>query len=326
MNPDSNNPDTLVTEKEYFLGFEDSTSKLRELWQRWKTLENWIDLALRPKNCHPDDRFLLSATTTPADAQKNEDDVIDDISALKKQCQVVQTLFNNNLSTLPVETTIWDPSLIVKPSQIKNAGMGLYYQPTMPERYTDSRHPILPKGSLLCYYTGHVHTHSSARALEDKSYLMWIRDNTLVDPMPLLHVKARYINDPLNDKLVNCEYVPTRVLAATESIDEISNNKPHHDTIRTSVVATRDIAPGEELFVRYGDTYWNQQPIAGNRFDLAYNDSQKSTKSNSCENNDQEDNFSCDDGDDDSIEEMFPFSAQFQSKLRKTIDWGTTLD
>merc|ERR1719162_2273070 len=82
-------------------------------------------------------------------------------------------LFNAQLSTLPIETTVWDPSLIVKPSQIPKAGHGLYYAPppaavpSPPSPHPDNDDDdekkeeegmVIHPNTLICYYTGHVHT------------------------------------------------------------------------------------------------------------------------------------------------------------------------
>ena len=293
---------TNQKQKQYFLGFEDPSSKLRELWCRWKALEDWIELAVRPRNCHPDDRHLLDGN----------DSCIDDLSRLKKQGLLVQGLFNDHLSKLSVETTLWESSLVVRPSQIAGAGMGLYYQPPATEEpslqdqnFSESERGVLPSGSIVCYYTGHVHTHSSASGLTDKSYLMWIRGNTLVDPRPLHHIKARYANDPLNDDIVNCSFVPTK-------LRNNHGNTPYEDTIRTSIVTTRDILPGEELFVQYGEVYWNKQPITGSR--LVLGSKEEINSDYSVSGNDEE-------GIDDDLDETFPFSPLFQSKLTKPILW-----
>jgi len=72
---------------------------------------------------------------------------------------------------------------------------------------------------------------------------MNVREDILVDPGPLLHIKARYINDPLNEKYVNCKYVPEK--------------------FRSAVIATRDIHRGEEIFASYGDGYWSLQKTPG---------------------------------------------------------------
>lgn len=111
--------------------------------------------------------------------------------------------------------------------------------------------PAVPGDTTLCYYTGHIHSFSSSRELSDRSYLLWVRGDTLVDPRSLLYVKARYINDPRNDDAVNCKFVPENVDGAD---------------VRAAVVTTRPVFPGEELFVNYGDYYWDQQPTAGTRW------------------------------------------------------------
>lgn len=112
--------------------------------------------------------------------------------------------------------------------------------------------PAVPGDTTLCYYTGHIHSFSSSRELtQDRSYLLWVRGDTLVDPRSLLYVKARYINDPRNDDAVNCKFVPEKVDGAD---------------VRAAVVTTRTVFPGEELFVTYGDHYWDQQPTAGTRW------------------------------------------------------------
>jgi len=59
-----------------------------------------------------------------------------------------------------------------------------------------------------------------------------------VDPGPLSQVKARYLNDPLNDEMINCKFV----------VQEF----------RAAIVSLRDINAGEELFMSYGEPYWAQ--------------------------------------------------------------------
>ena len=67
---------------------------------------------------------------------------------------------------------------------------------------------------------------------------MVLHGNTLVDPGPLPQVKARYINDPLNESLTNCKFV----------VQEY----------RAVIVSTKTINPGDELFMPYGEAYWAQ--------------------------------------------------------------------
>jgi len=373
----------------HFLGFEvNSSPKLRELWQRLKVLEKWNELAIGPKSfedCHPEDRFLLPPKSNSnhvgvgVGVGKNDrdgDGFVDGLPALRKQWRHVRNLLNAHISTLAVETTPWEPDLVVRPSQIPNAGMGLYYcyPPTCTRTRTrngeqyeidngvaavgdlDVTATPIPKGTLICHYTGHVHTHSSSRELpiEDRSYLMWIRGNTLVDPGPLPNITARYINDPLNEQLVNCRYVPTNNITTTSGTTRSScvvlgkcsksedEDDPHEDTIRTSVYTTRTIWPGEELFARYGDVYWDQQPISGttlastlnggasntneseisertvdNSFSIHSNEEPSNDGGGGDDDHDGENND--DDGDND-IDTTFPFSHLFDPKrIRESL-------
>ncbi|VEU41955.1 unnamed protein product [Pseudo-nitzschia multistriata] len=318
----------------YFLGFEvNSSPKLRELWQRFKMLEKWNELAIRPESpedCHTDDRFLLSPN---ANDKHTGDGLADDLLALRKQFSHVRYLLNQHISTLAVETTSWEKDLVVRPSQIRKAGMGLYYIPSQKVEVTSVAAPSIPKDSLICYYTGHVHTHSSSRELpiEERSYLMWIRDNTLVDPGPIPSITARYINDPLNENLVNCRYVPTVLTVSGSHYHSEGYGRggddPHEDTIRLAVYTTRTIQSGEELFVSYGDAYWNQQPTAGNM--LNCKSVTNKTNGNHCSSSkkeniqgdcviDDENSNDGNDSDDSDISATFPFSALFDPKVIQT--------
>ena len=134
-----------------------------------------------------------------------------------------------------------DDQLIVKTSTIASAGQGLFYD----ERFSGK---VIKAGTTLCYYTGHRHNFQSQQLLQDKSYLLNVSGGMFVDPGPIHSIKARFINDPLNEDFVNCTFVP----------------EPEH--FRCAVVAQRDISPGEELFVSYGAQYWSQQKQAGTVF------------------------------------------------------------
>jgi hypothetical protein len=70
---------------------------------------------------------------------------------------------------------------------------------------------------------------------------MLVDGDVLVDPRPLPEIKARYINDPVNVKLLNALYEP--------------QIKAH----RSTVIAIRDIMAGQEIFAPYGDFYWSMQ-------------------------------------------------------------------
>jgi hypothetical protein len=192
-----------------------------------ETLERWRELAIRPSiaACHVEDRLLL-------------EDAIDNLEELEDRSCRVRNLMN---TFLPIFQTPFEETLVVAQSQIPAAGSGLFYRPSAANR-------AIPSGEILCYYYGHIHNYQSARKLKDKSYLMLVSGTLFVDPRTCMHIKARFINDPLNDNLVNCEYLPDSF------------------NFRCAVVSTKEIHPNSELFVRYGDLYWSQQKIGGRYF------------------------------------------------------------
>ncbi|KAI2489980.1 hypothetical protein MHU86_24606 [Fragilaria crotonensis] len=197
---------------------------------RLETLERWRELAIRPSidTCHKEDRLLLN-------------DGIDNLPELEKRSLHARDLMNK---FLPIFKTPLEESLVMAPSRIPGAGNGLFYQPSVP----GGRNRAISAGETICYYYGHIHNFQSARKLNDKSYLMLVSGTLFVDPRPCLHIKARFINDPLNDEHVNCEYLPDPA------------------NFRCIVVATKEIQPNSELFVTYGDLYWNQQQSKGSVF------------------------------------------------------------
>ena len=195
-------------------------------------LEVWRELALRPTrhDCHPDDHILL-------------DQPIDDIALLSQCCLKARAAMNAHL---PPAEQARDDDLSPQQSRIPGAGLGLFYQPSIvggPLSGSEGG-AVLSSGDTLCYMTGHLHNFHSAKSVTDRSYLLLLHGDNFVDSGPLLHIKARYINDPLNENYVNCKFVPEQGRAA--------------------VVAIRDIEIGEELFVSYGPGYWSQHTTPGN--------------------------------------------------------------
>ncbi len=197
-----------------------------DVCQRLKYLEMWREIAVRPtiEKCHYHDKDLLNRE-------------LDDLVELSKRCLDVRRQMNSILP--PHDLALDEQSLMIKDSGIPNAGNGLFFVPHAGDSTS------IPSGSTICYYTGHRHNNFSQKYLSDKSYLLNISGDKFVDPGPLLSVKARYINDPLNPAAVNCEFVPDP------------------EKFRCAVVATRDIKANEEIFVSYGDFYWSRQSIRG---------------------------------------------------------------
>ena len=194
----------------------------RTLWRRLGILERWYELAVRPdeEECYPEDGDLLKLE-------------VDNCPELLRRCTLVRNLLNAKY--LPYIEGQFENDLVPLESTIPNAGLGLFYKP--------SASKSIREGETICYYQGHMHNYTSAKHIADRSYLMVVQGNLLVDPGPMLHVKARYINDPLNESFINCKFIPLHFCSA--------------------VVATRDISPNEELFVEYGDAYWSQHKTSG---------------------------------------------------------------
>ncbi|MCW3077360.1 MAG: hypothetical protein JWO32_1969 [Bacteroidetes bacterium] len=124
-------------------------------------------------------------------------------------------------------------ALIVKKSQLPNAGKGLYT--TTP----------IKKGEEVIEYLGELINWKEyeKRVLENKDgYLFFINNKLCIDAYPTPQHKARYANDALGLTRVpglknNCEY-------------EIRGK-------RCFIVAKKNIEAGEEIFVSYTKEYWD---------------------------------------------------------------------
>jgi len=178
-------------------------------------------MAVRPQSdeCVKEDLDLLSC-----------DD--DNLAALEQRCVEARQDMNKALPCYVTKYDIYD--LVPAESRIEGSGKGLFYMPS-------SQSDILREGEVVSYYYGHIHNFHSSKHLKDTSYLMLVEGDILVDPEPLPHIFARYINDPINEKFYNCRY------------------EPDPKAYRSKVIATRDICAGEEIFAPYGDAYWSQQ-------------------------------------------------------------------
>ena len=189
--------------------------------QRLAYLELWRESAVRPQRdvCVKEDLDLLSRDK-------------DDLDALEKRCDAAREDMNQ---ALPLHITKYDIyDLVPAKSGIDGSGKGLFYMPS-------SQSDVLREGEIVSYYYGNIHNFRSSKRLKDTSYLMLVEGDILVDPEPLAHIFARYINDPINDFFYNCRF------------------EPDPKAYRSRVVATRDILAGEEIFAPYGEFYWSQQ-------------------------------------------------------------------
>ena len=124
-------------------------------------------------------------------------------------------------------------ALIVKKSQLPNAGKGLYTT------------KAIKKDSRVIEYKGEIITwkeYDKRVASNKDGYLFYVNRNKCIDAFPTPQHKARYANDAnglvrLKGVKNNCEY---------QVFDE-----------RCYIIALRDIKAGEEIFVDYTKGYWD---------------------------------------------------------------------
>ncbi|MGE0566743.1 MAG: SET domain-containing protein [Bacteroidia bacterium] len=124
-------------------------------------------------------------------------------------------------------------SLIVKKSQLPNAGKGLYTT------------KAIKKGSKIIEYKGEIikWKEYKKRVEENKDgYLFFISKERCIDAFSTPQFKARYAND-------------------AEGLSKIKGlkNNSEYDIFgdKCYIVATRDIKAGEEIFVNYTKEYWD---------------------------------------------------------------------
>lgn len=207
--------------------------------RRVHNLCKWYELGIRPS--------LSSSSLLNNDAHHGKDEdlfsqEIDDLQRLLLRSIHAQDDLNTNLPPFPLGE--YEDSLKVAPSTIDGAGKGLFT--TVP----------IPKGAIVCYYSGYRHHYQSQKRLKDRRYIMKLqngwpkfdrKNDGFVDALPTKNVLARFINDPRLDERCN---------VAFEHIKE-------PDIWHCPVVAQRDIISGEELFVSYGNRYWSESRMIG---------------------------------------------------------------
>jgi SET domain-containing protein len=124
-------------------------------------------------------------------------------------------------------------TLVIKPSQLPGAGMGLFTK-------TD-----IPKGGRIVEYAGRRKKWKDVKHLDGHNgYLLRLSRTTAIDAKPKRSGMGRYANDAMGISRVaglrnNAEYL-------------IYGN-------RVFIEATRNIRKGEEIFVGYGKEFWNLQ-------------------------------------------------------------------
>ncbi|MBX2916686.1 MAG: SET domain-containing protein-lysine N-methyltransferase [Cyclobacteriaceae bacterium] len=124
-------------------------------------------------------------------------------------------------------------NLIIKKSQLPGAGKGLFTT------------TFIKKGNRVTEYKGRIRKWKDVKHEDGHNgYLMYLNAQTVIDALPAIHAKGRYANDARGLIRVkglrnNCTYVQVGRKCFIE--------------------ATRNIYPGEEILVHYGNAFWRLQ-------------------------------------------------------------------
>jgi uncharacterized protein len=119
--------------------------------------------------------------------------------------------------------------LIVKPSQLPNSGNGLYTR------------VFIPKGTRIVEYKGRITTWNDVKDDHDNGYIYTINNNHVIDAKKTMRALARYANDARG---------LSRIKGVTNNCDYVN------DGLKAYIESKKDIQPGEEILVSYGNEYW----------------------------------------------------------------------
>jgi hypothetical protein len=192
-----------------------------------------------------------------------------------------------HLDTLRVSTrqiyththTIDLPNLLVSPSTIPQAGLGVF-----------ADQPI-SKNTYITIYGGKYLSVKDAKKLDSRTHVRTIisqfscidadvtQNSFTRQDLVDRHMVGGFVNDPYNTKIkVNCKYDP--IWCEVEGFPRIDNPVDHPSDMQSHththatrlyelklfksldhvmILATKDIEKGEELFASYGKDYWDLQ-------------------------------------------------------------------
>jgi SET domain-containing protein len=123
--------------------------------------------------------------------------------------------------------------LRVKKSLLPGAGKGLF-----------TTRPI-KKGECIVEYKGRIRKWKDVKHEDGyNGYLMYLSSQTVIDARPAINTKGRYANDA----------------RGMVRVKGLRNNSTYVKVGRKCFIeATRNILPGEEILVHYGDAFWRLQ-------------------------------------------------------------------
>ncbi|MCC7400234.1 MAG: SET domain-containing protein [Chitinophagaceae bacterium] len=120
--------------------------------------------------------------------------------------------------------------LVVKRSSLPGAGKGLFTK------------SLIPAGTRIVEYKGRITTWKEVKASEsENNYIFYVNRNYVINAEPFKKLPGRYANDSRGLRKIRG--------VRNNSVYVVVNGK-------VFIEATRDIFPGEEIFVDYGRDYW----------------------------------------------------------------------
>ncbi|RYZ30427.1 MAG: SET domain-containing protein [Chitinophagaceae bacterium] len=123
-----------------------------------------------------------------------------------------------------------EKDLEIKTSTIPDAGKGLFTK------------VFIAKGTRIVEYKGTVTTWDVVKDDPTNAYIYFVKPNHVIDARDHPKMMARYVND-------------AKGLVRNKA--RRNNAQFQNDGLRVYIVATKNIEPGEELLVEYGQKYWN---------------------------------------------------------------------
>jgi SET domain-containing protein len=123
-----------------------------------------------------------------------------------------------------------EKELEIKTSNIPGAGKGLFTK------------VFIAKGTRIVEYKGTVTTWDVVKDDPTNAYIYFVKPNHVIDARDHPKMMARYVND-------------AKGLIRTKA--RTNNAQFKNEGLRVYIIATKDIQPGEEIFVEYGRKYWD---------------------------------------------------------------------
>jgi len=121
------------------------------------------------------------------------------------------------------------PYLKVKTSTLPGCGKGLFTK------------IFIPKGIIITEHTGKITRFKDADVEDNNPYLFYVSRNHVIDARKNNDALARFANDAKG---------PKKIAGFTNNSKYVVIDK------RVFIIAIKDIMPTDEIFVGYGNEYW----------------------------------------------------------------------